>query len=251
MSKSAPASQEAKAPVVPFDEALHAIWQKNKNFIITIIIAALVAMLGYYGFEYFQHQKETSIAAAYAAAGASSAKLKTFADEHPGHVLGGLARLRLADEAFAAKNYTEAAAIYQEAADALGAGPFAGRARLGAAVAKIHAGQTASGETALKQLSSDGAQLQDIRAEASYHLGTLALAAGRPDDALKSFDLVSAIAPSSLWSRQAMFRRSLIADTAPAVPAADAAPVAPAADTAPTQAADAAPAPAGAPSIQF
>lgn len=241
MSKSAPAGQHAKVPVAPFDETLHAIWQKNKNFITTIVIAALVALLGYYGFEYFRHQKETSIAAGYAAAGTSSAALKTFADEHPGHVLGGLARLRLADEAFTAKNYTEAAAIYQKAADALGASPFAGRARLGAAVARIHAGQTAGGEAALKQLSNDGAQLQDIRAEASYHLGTLALAAGRKDDAIKSFDLVSAIAPSSLWSQQAMFRRSLIADTASVTATATTA--APAADTAPAG--------AGAPSIQF
>jgi hypothetical protein len=248
MSKSTPAGQAAKTPVVPFDETLHALWQKNKNFIYTIVAAALVALLGYYGFEYFQHRRENSIATAYAAAGASSAKLKTFADEHSGHALGGLARLRLADEAFTAKNYTEAADAYQKAADALGTGPFAGRARLGAAIARIHAGQTADGEAALRQLSNDGAQLQDIRAEASYHLGTLALAAGRKDDAAKSFDLVSAISPSSLWSQQAMFRRSLIADAAPAAPAVGT-PDAPAPDIAAPD--TVAPATAATPSIQF
>ncbi len=237
MSKSAPDSQNDKAPAVPFDETLHAIWQKNKNFAYSVIAAALVAVLGYYGFEYFQRQKEAAIAADYAAAG-TSAKLKAFADEHPGHALGGLARLRLADEAFTAKNYAEAAAAYQQAAAALGTSPFAGRARLGAAVAKVHAGQTAEGEAALNKLANDGAQIQDVRAEAAYHLGTLALAAGRKDDALKHFDLVSAIAPSSLWSQQAMFRRSLAVDAASAPAGATPAATAPA------------PA-AAAPSIQF
>jgi predicted negative regulator of RcsB-dependent stress response len=221
MSKSTPAGQNAKAPVVPFDETLHAIWQKNKNFIRALVIVGLAAVIGHYGFEYFQNQKEASIAAGYAAAD-TSAKLKTFAGEHPAHALGGLASLRLADEAFAAKNYADAASSYQKAAAALGASPFAGRARLGAAVAKIHAGQAADGEAALKQLSNDGAQLQDVRAEASYHLGTLALAAGNKDDAVKNFDLVTAIAPASLWSQQASLRRSLITDAAPAPAAPDA-----------------------------
>jgi hypothetical protein len=90
-------------------------------------------------------------------------------------------------------------------------------------MAKIAAGKTAEGETALKSLAGDAAQLKGIRAEASYHLASLAAEAGRADDVKKYSEQVAQIDPSSPWTQRAMtLRASLPATPAAASPQAEA-----------------------------
>jgi hypothetical protein len=88
-------------------------------------------------------------------------------------------------------------------------------------MAKIAAGKAADGETALKSLAGDAAQLKGIRAEAAYHLASLAADAGRADDVKKFSDQVAQIDPASPWTQRVMaLRASLPATPVSPTPAA-------------------------------
>jgi tetratricopeptide (TPR) repeat protein len=151
-----------------------------------------------------QKANEDNVGAAYAAADTPE-KLRAFIAAHPSDILASAAELRLADEAYQAKNYTAAAASYEKAAASKTA-PFAGRALMGAAMSKILAGQTADGETRLKQISNDTTQLPIIRGEATYHLATLAASAGQTAEALKLYKQVAEIAPATIWAENAAYQ---------------------------------------------
>lgn len=213
MSTSAPLDPQTpgnapETPVAPnFEETLRKFWQKNSKAIYFACATVIVVIIAKGGLEYFRAQKEKDIAAAYAAA-TTSDRLKSFASQYPDHVLGAAATLRLADEAYSAGKYTDAAASYQKAAAIFKSGPFGARALLGAAISKVLSGQTADGEALLKKLSDDTTQPAVLRAEAAYHLGTLALEASRNDEAIKFFDLVSTLDPTGVWSRRAMMHRA-------------------------------------------
>jgi hypothetical protein len=73
-------------------------------------------------------------------------------------------------------------------------------------MSKILAGQTADGETRLKQISNDTTQLPIIRGEATYHLATLATGAGQTADALKLYNQVAEIAPATIWAENAAYQ---------------------------------------------
>jgi tetratricopeptide (TPR) repeat protein len=151
-----------------------------------------------------QKANEDNVGAAYAAADTPE-KLRAFIAAHPSDILASAAELRLADEAYQAKNYTAAAASYEKAAASKTA-PFAGRALMGAAMSKILTGQTAEGETRLKQISNDTTQLPIIRGEATYHLATLAASAGQSAEALKLYKQVAEIAPATIWDENAAYQ---------------------------------------------
>ncbi|ATC63612.1 hypothetical protein CMV30_06410 [Nibricoccus aquaticus] len=215
MSTSAPQDPQTPAnapvidvPVAPnFEETLRKFWKKNSKAIYFACATAFVVIIAKGGLEYFRAQKEKDIAAAYAAA-STSERLKSFASQYPDHLLGAAATLQLADEVYSAGKYADAAASYQKASSVFKTGPFGARALLGAAISKVLSGQSADGEAKLKQLSDDATQLKVIRAEASYHLATIAMEAGRTDEAVKYFDLVSTLDPMGTWSRRAMMHRA-------------------------------------------
>lgn len=198
---------EAAAPISPsFEERLRIFWEKNSKTIYALCLVVLLAIIGRGAWEYYERQKEEGIKADYASA-TTPEKLKAFVNEHPQHSLAAVASLRQADEAYTAKNYTEALPNYVRAAEILRTGPFAGRAQLGIAITKVNLGQTAEGEEKLKQIANDAAQLKPLRAEAAYHLATLAIDAGRNEDAAKFIDLIGSIEPMGSWSQRAMMLR--------------------------------------------
>jgi outer membrane protein assembly factor BamD (BamD/ComL family) len=217
MSTSAPLDPQTsggtpagETPAAPnFELTLRKFWEKNAKVVYLAIATVIVVILAQGGLKYFRASKEKDIASAYAKA-ISSEQLKTFASQHPDHVLGAAAQLRLADEAYAAGKYSEAGQSYEKAAKVFKAGPFGGRALIGAALSKVMSGQTADGEAKLKQVADDANQPKIIRAEAAYHRGTLALDAGRTEDAVKEFDLVSTLDPMSSWAQRAMMARSTL-----------------------------------------
>lgn len=223
MSTSAPLDPQtpghasaSDTPVAPsFEETLRKFWEKNAKIIYLACATVFAVIIVKGGLDYFRAQKEKDVAAAYAAASTSD-KLKTFVSQHPDHLLGAAALLRLADESYAAAKYPDAATNYQKAADIFKSGPFAGRALLGAAISKTLSGQAAEGEAKLKQLADDASRPKIIRAEASYHLGMIAVEAGRTDDAVKYFDLVTVIDPTSSWARRSMMHRASLPSAAAA-----------------------------------
>jgi hypothetical protein len=186
-----------------FEAKLHGFWQNNRNAIFAVCAAALLAVAARGGWQFFTAQRAKSIAADYVAA-TTAEKLHDFAHLHQGSPLAGVAHLRLADDEYAAGNYPDAIVDYTQASTALAGTPFAGRARLGAAIAKIQAGSAADGEAQLKQIADDLTLLKAARAEAAYDLASVAVDEGRADDAKKFAAQVQQINPDGPWAKRAM-----------------------------------------------
>ena len=199
---------------VSFEDQLQEFWKKNSRFILLLGIVGLAAIIGREAVQYMWKERERGISEAYGASD-TSAKLKAFAAEHESHALAGFALLRVADEAFTARNFTEAATAYEKAIAPLKDSPMAVRARIGAALGQALGGNRAKGETALKALADDMAIMAGQRSEARYHLATLALGDGRIDDARKALDEVVQTDLTGMWAQRAfMLRSSLPAGTA-------------------------------------
>jgi tetratricopeptide (TPR) repeat protein len=211
--------KNAQPVEVPMEEKLRLFWENNSRAIFGLCVVALLAILlrGAYG--YFQREREAGIERDFAAA-ITPEKLKSFIDQHSDHSLAGVASLQLADQAYSGGKYSEAAADYRQAADILKKGPFAGRARIGAAVSKISLGDH-SGEEDLRQLAHDSAQPKVVQGEAAFHLASLAIEAGQMADAAKDLELASSADPSGIWSQRALLLRatlpaSAVGDVSPA-----------------------------------
>jgi hypothetical protein len=78
-----------------------------------------------------------------------------------------------------------------------------GRARLGAAVSQLNSGDQAAGEAALKGITADVALDKGVRAEAGYHLASIAAGAGKADEVKKLAEEISKIDAMSIWSQRA------------------------------------------------
>lgn len=212
---------EATTPELSSEERLHLFWEKNSKAVIAFVVIVIVAVLAKGGWDYLQAQKERDLGNELAAANTPE-KLKAFAADHPGHPLAGLAKLKVADDAYAAGKSDEAAAAYDDAISALKGTPLANRARLGRAMAKVQGGK-ADGELELKAFASDATQPAGLRCEAAYNAASLAQSAGKPDEARKYLDLIAATDPQGAWGQRAMNLRAIIeAETPAAAPTASA-----------------------------
>jgi predicted negative regulator of RcsB-dependent stress response len=216
-------TKDAAAPVAPAPDhaaQLQSFWEKNRSIILGACAAILLAIVARGGWDYFSASRERQITADYAAVASQPDKLAKFAQEHPGHALGGVAWLRLADEKYSAGDFKTAAANYQKAADALQLDVLQARAKLGGAMSQVAGGDKAAGESTLKALSADTKQVKAVRAEATYHLAALANEAGKTDEVLKYAEEISKIDPTGVWAQRAFVLRASLAQGK----AADAAP---------------------------
>jgi predicted negative regulator of RcsB-dependent stress response len=216
MSQLPPANPtpEGTTPVyVPtLETAVHGFWAKNRQFILALCVAALLAIIGREAWQYFAASHEQAVQAEYAKIADQTAKLEAFANANSGHALAGVAWLRLADEKFAAGDFKTAAAHYQKATASLQNAILLGRAKLGAAVSQLNGGDQAAGAAALKAVSADITLDKGVRAEATYHLATFAADAGKADEVKKLADEVSKIDPLSSWAQ----RTTLLLTSSPA-----------------------------------
>ena len=186
-----------------FEAAIQVFWIKNRSLILSICAAALLAIMAREGWQYFSAQREKGVQEEYAKLADRTDKLAAFALANPGHTLAGVAYLRLADENFSNVDYKQAAAGYQQAIGSLKNEALLGRARLGMAMSQLNGGDKATGEAALKALGTDQSLLKSVRAEATYHLASLAVEAGKIDEMKKLVDEVGKIDTSGTWSRRA------------------------------------------------
>lgn len=236
-------------PVDPgaFEEKVSSFWEKNRTIILVVCVLVVAAIVGRGVMGYMAEQKELDVEKAYAAA-TTPEQIKSFIAAHPDHSLAGIGHVRLADEAYKAGKFADAAADYDKAFTLLKTGPLAARAQMGRALAKIQSGQTAAGQADLKQIKDDANQFKSARAEATYHLATVALEAGNTAEASTLLDEVVKLDETGSWMQRAMLlRMSMPAAALAPVPAASA-PATPAAPAAP---ATAAPASSSAPQIQI
>jgi predicted negative regulator of RcsB-dependent stress response len=187
-----------------FEATVHAFWTENRNLVLLACAAALLAIVGREGWQYFSALREKGVQEDYAAVADKPEKLATFAEEHAGHALAGVASLRLADQKFETADYKQAAAFYTKAAVSLKNDVLLGRARLGAAVSQINSGDKAAGEAGLKAVGADQSLLKTVRAEAIYHLASLAADAGKTDEVKKLVEEVGKIDLGGAWSQRAV-----------------------------------------------
>jgi hypothetical protein len=203
-----------------FEDKLHVFWRQNGTAVLALCGLVLVGIIAKGGWDYLSRQKELAVEKDYAAATTPEAR-KAFAAAHPEHSLGGIAQLRLADDAYAAGKAADALAGYEKTLTIIKDGPLATRAQLGRALAKIQSGKAADGAADLKQLAGDPNQFKGVRAEAAYQLTSLAADAGNGADVQKYADQLMAIDPASAWTQRALALRAMFpAPAAPAAPAA-------------------------------
>lgn len=222
---NAPKTADANvASLLSFEDRVRIFWEKNNKAIYAFVGLVLVAIVAKGAWEYFAEQRQRDIAAAYAAA-TTPAQLKTFIAEHPDHTLAGVAQLRAGDEAYAGRRFADAIAPYEQASAVLKTGPLATRARLGLAMAKLQGGRESEGEAALKALAQDANEIKAYRAEAAYHLTSLAAAKNSAAEVQTFSDLLMQIDPASVWTQRALqLRASFPAAAAPATMATEGAP---------------------------
>lgn len=191
---------------VAFEDRLHIFWEKNGKIVVWVCVAILLGILGKGVWEWQQKNRQAEIGQEYAAA-KTPEELKAFAAAHAGHELAGIAQLRIADEAYAAGKASEAVAGYEQAAGVLQQGPLAARAQIGRALAKVQLGKTTEAMAELKRLADDSAQLESVRAEAAYHVASVAAASGDVIEAQKYLTRISqsnADPRSNPWAMRAM-----------------------------------------------
>ncbi len=208
------------------EDKLRLFWEKNSRSVIAVVAVLVVLLLGNEVRKRLAAQHVQEIADAYGAANTDAA-LKAFAASHADEPQAGLAQLRVGDSAYQAGNYAEARSAYEKAAAQLAkvpaAMPFAARARLGAAVASLLAGQTAEAEAALKKIAGDASLPHTVRAEATFDLAAQAAAAGRTEEVRGLGVEIMKMDPTGPWNERV---RSLLAR--PAAGTAATTPMAPA-----------------------
>lgn len=219
-----PANPPPPAGADAFAADVHSFWEKNRSFILILIAAVIIGLIGREGWQWFQSSREADVQAAYAKAGDRSEQLTKFAADHSGHALAGVALIRVADEAYGKNDFKSAAATYNKAAEALQNDALKSRAKLGAAMSALASGDKTAGEAALKALSADAKAVSAIRAEATYHLAALAKEAGRRDEAVKLIEELMKIDGAGLWAQRAIGLRNQLDAEKPAAPAAVGAP---------------------------
>lgn len=199
-----------------FEDRLQIFWEKNSRTIVALIVIVVLALLARWGFELFAERREQAIRADYAAA-TTSEQLKAFIAANSAAPLSGVAGLRLADEAYVAGNYAAAREAYAAAVPLLGTDPLAARARLGAAISPLQAGDVAVARPALEALANDTTFAKALRAESAYHLAVIAKDAAQFPEATRWTEVVLATDPEGMWAQRALqLRGSLPASPAPA-----------------------------------
>ncbi len=221
-----PHADAATAPVAApsFEVIVHAFWEKNRNFIFGVCAAALVAIVVREGLQYFAAQHEAEVQAEYARIAEQPTRLTAFAEAHAGHALAGVAYLKLADDKFSTGDFAGAASTYVKAAGQLKNEALVGRAQLGAAISQFSGADKTAGEAALKKLSADATLLKSVRAEATYHLASIASAAGKAVEVKQLAEQISQIDATGAWAQRAMMLLSTLpapAAGSPASPAAE------------------------------
>jgi hypothetical protein len=210
--------QTAAAEAPDFATEVHKFWEKNRTLVLALCAAILLGIMAYEGLRYFNAMRDLNAQEDFAKTAGAPDRLAGFAAEHSGHVLASVALLQLADAKYAAGDYSAALTGYQQAVSVLTNPTLKARARLGAAVSKLGAGDQTTAGTELKVLSGDVAVDKTIRAEAGYHLATLASEAGRTDEVRQLLDEVTKLDGFGIWGQRALqLRASLMLESVPAL----------------------------------
>lgn len=193
------AAESVAAP--DLEENVRVFLEKNRSSIVAISVVIILAILVRHGWQWMQAGKIEAEREAFAAV-STDAEREAFAADHSGSQLGGVALLQVADNAFSEGRFEDAVAAYDNASEALGDSVVADRIRLGRGMAQIQSGDSAGGESALRDIANDLAGSRAVRTEAAYHLATIATANGDAEGLAELVTQINSIDPSSSWAQR-------------------------------------------------
>ena len=186
---------------ISIEDRISIYWMGNKGFISSCILLLALFIIGFNGVRMYQSHAESTLQIAYAKALANET-IADFAQANSKKDLGGLAALKVADQAYSAKEFEKALNFYTIAAEALATNFLAGRSLLGQAFANFYMGNE---ETALAQLANIAANsdlAEAARAEAAYHLAVEADVADRSEEYDKYIAQIQASLIATQWQQR-------------------------------------------------
>lgn len=201
------AAQAIGAP--DFEERVRQFWEKNRTLLMAVVVVVLLVILGRHGLQWLDARQQVAQREAFAAATTDAAR-KTFAAEHAGSQLAGLAQLEVGDNAFKEGRHADARAAYEAALTSLDGTPFADRVRLGLAMTQLLQGDAAAGRQALQNLANDTGVATAVRGESAYHLAGLALAERDAATLAALSTQIAAIDPASSWAQRVMMLQTAL-----------------------------------------
>ena len=197
-----PAVSGEETPITSsIEEKLHHFWERYRTVIVALCVVVVVVILGRGVTEYLAGQQMQAVQADYALAD-SPEKLKQFADDNEGHELAAVARVQVADAAYADGQGAAAIESYRKAVEALEDGPLADRAALGLAMSQIMAGKNTEGIASLEVLESSEDVASGVRVEAAYNLARLAHSDNDAATVKTHIYRIMLIDPASPWAQR-------------------------------------------------
>ena len=181
-----------------FEEKLLLFWRNHGNRVVVALVVLAAGVLAYQLSGFIAKRSQEKVQAAYQKA-ENTADLIAFGAEHSRNSLGGFAYLQAAHEEYGRNQFKEAAAHYEAAAQILTDSPFAGRARLGFAMASLQGDEPVIGRQTLESITADEALLDSTRAEAAYNLAVFHWDREKFDEVEKQLDFIETLAKPGFW----------------------------------------------------
>lgn len=166
---------------ISIEDRISVYWMENKTFVSACIFALALSIIGFNGIRIYISYEESKIQAAYTEA-VSKDTLSDFAQAYSGEYLGGLAALKIGDQAYVEKNYEKALNFYTIAGQALVNNILEGRARLGEAFSMYYSEKKSEALVLLAAMTEDDRLAEVARIEAAYHLAVQAQAVGNKEE---------------------------------------------------------------------
>lgn len=188
---------------VELADRLWLLWSRHGGKVLAVIVAALAIVLGYFASHYLQQRAVGSMQEAYVKALGNPAELEAFANDHSGKPLGGVAYVELADKAYAAGDFANAAVLYAKARPALAQTVLQSRAQLGEGISLLKAGKSEEARKLLGQLVENTAALGAVRGQAAFDLVVLEFGENRTDAAKAWLQRIGEIPGAGIWAEQA------------------------------------------------
>jgi len=197
-----PASETTLA-APSFEQTLSGFWAKNRKLVFLLCAVVVVVIVAREVSVLSAAQSRERLAQSYAEAAATPEGFRRFAQDNAGLQLGGVAWLQIADTAYEADQFSEAANAYEQSLKGLASGTaLANRAALGFAVSQLKSGAETQGKAGLAALADNAGVSVAVRAEAAYHLALFAHVAGEQEVFAQRAAQLAQVDPMSLWNQR-------------------------------------------------
>ena len=181
-----------------FEALLLEFWKRNRRVIEGAAVLLFLVVVSYQVMIYIGEKRKASLQRAYQEAAAGEERI-AFAEANSRNPLSGFAYLEEAHREYGEREFVTAAEHYRLAVETLEDTPFAGRARLGFAMARIQSGHGDEGRSTLLEIATDMQELDTTRAEAAYHLAVLHWEREEFSEMKDQLDFIAGLEFPGLW----------------------------------------------------